>query len=38
MRGKFNEDFYDLYNNGFKEYEHGDWEKAKTSFKMANVI
>jgi outer membrane protein assembly factor BamD (BamD/ComL family) len=37
MRSKFNNKFYELYNAGFKEYEHGDWHKAKKYLEMAKV-
>jgi hypothetical protein len=38
MRNKFSDKFYDLYNEGFNEYEHGDWEKAKKHFDMSKNL
>jgi hypothetical protein len=37
MRKKFNNKFYEMYNTGFAEYEHGDWGKARKYLEIADV-
>lgn len=38
MRESFTEEFYDNYNEGFDEYNFGDWSKAKELLEKVTAI
>ena len=37
-RNKFTKEFYELYNQAFQYYLHGDWENAKKNFDLAEMV